>query len=95
MRLFVSADIYAWTGNDIVLIVQSDRGVWMIARGWLREDTLRDVRTWSFSSQGSALGQIRRLVREADGNAEQAVEVAQAWMADCGEPPCRPTSEKR
>jgi hypothetical protein len=85
MRLLVGDDIYAWMGNDTVLIVQCNDGLWTIGRGRLTADSLRDVRTWSFSSQRSALGQIRRLVSEAIGNADQAVEAAQAWMVDLGD----------
>lgn len=92
MRLLVGDDIYAWMANGTVLIVQCNGGVWTIACSLLIGDTLRDVRLRSFSSHRSALGHIRRLVGDATGDADQAVEAAQAWMVEVSEASHPPSS---
>ncbi|MCA9878876.1 MAG: hypothetical protein KC442_13885 [Thermomicrobiales bacterium] len=77
-------DLYMWRGHGIVLIGEHADGRWVLARGWMVQDTLEHVRRWSFAVPGPFAGQVRRLVAEATGNVDAARSEgtrALAWTA--------------
>lgn len=76
--------IFGWSNGRIVLLIDRDEHTWVVARGWRQGDALVDVRRWHFDSDRRAIGQIRRLVREATDQPDEADEVANrasAWLA--------------
>ena len=68
--------IFLWRGATIVLIGTRERDRFVLARGWLREDRMTDVRRWSFADELRFSVQVRRLVAEAGFDAAQAVAEA-------------------
>lgn len=67
-----AADLFAWSGGQIVLFAEQSGDHWIVARGWRHGDRLEHVRRWSFADPARFAGQIRRLVREATDDAAQA-----------------------
>ena len=79
-----AADLFAWSGGGIVLLAERAGERWVVARGWRRDDRLTDVRRWSFAEARALAGQVRRLAREANGDASDARvagTAALAWAA--------------
>lgn len=77
-----SADLFAWSGGEIVLFAERCDDRWVVARGWRDRDRLGDVRRWSFADARRFVGQVRRLAHEATGDltaARAAAAAAQAW----------------
>ncbi len=72
--------IFAWRGGHVVLLAEQVGSLWVVARGWRREDRLIDIRRWSFSDPRLLAGQVRRLVREATGNHHDADVAASAFL---------------
>jgi len=62
------ATLFMWRGGGIVLIGEHENGRWVLARAWLHDDRLEDVRRWSFAQPIPFSGQVRRLVMEANGD---------------------------
>lgn len=80
----MSADggLFAWRGDEVVLLAEYTPATFVLARGWAYGDRLVDVRRWSFPAAAALAGQVRRLAREATGNqriAADAATVALAW----------------
>ena len=73
-----AADLFVWSGGGIVLLAERAGERWVVARGWRRDDRLTDVRRWSFADPRALAGQVRRLAREATGDASIAHA---AWAA--------------
>jgi hypothetical protein len=69
-------ELFAWSDGRIVLFVDRGEAGPVVARGWLRDDCLSDVRRWRFDSDRRAVGQIRRLVEESTGNPLSAAAIA-------------------
>ena len=81
-------DIFAWRGDEVVLVADHSDGRWHLARSWAHGDRLVDVRRWSFATPEALAAQVRRLAREATGNVALAIEAAAAalaWGATPGE----------
>lgn len=81
-RLMASDDLFAWRGGDVILFGERTGDGWIVARGWPQADCLTDVRRWTFPEPGAFVGQIRRLAREATGqaaHADAAASAAAAW----------------
>lgn len=76
-----AAGLFTWRGGGIVLIGTHEDGHWVLARGWLRDDRLEHVRRWIFAQPIRFSGQVRRLVMEANGGAEDARDEAQRALA--------------
>jgi hypothetical protein len=57
--------MFMWRGAGIVLLGERDGDRFVLARGWLRDDRLTDVRRWSFKDRHRFSVQVRRLVVEA------------------------------
>ena len=84
-----AAELFAWRGGPVVLLVERAAGRWVVARGWRQGDCLTDVRRWSFASPRLLAGQVRRLAHEATGdatNARAAGSAALAWAEAAGPP---------
>lgn len=64
--------IFLWRGAAIVLLGTREGDRFVLARGWLREDRLTDVRRWSFADQLRFSVQVRRLVAETGLDSAQA-----------------------
>lgn len=79
-RVMSHPDIFAWSGGEIVLFIEYRDGTWIVARGWRRADELRYVRRWAFDAPARAVGQLRRLVRDACGDSEAAAGAATRWL---------------
>jgi hypothetical protein len=82
--------IFAWRGDEVVLLAERSADSWILARGWAYEDRLVHIRRWSFPTAGALAGQVRRLAREASGN--QAVGAAASaaaleWAAEQADTP--------
>ncbi len=78
----VPAVPFAWRGGGVVLLGDLEGDRWVLARGWLRADTLTDVRRWSFADPVGLSRQVRRLVLEAIGDpvaARAQGDAALAW----------------
>jgi hypothetical protein len=83
----MSADggIFAWRGDEVVLLAEYTSKAFVLARGWAYGDRLVDIRRWSFAEASGLVGQVRRLAREATGNygiAADAAGAALAWAHD-------------
>ena len=65
-------DLFGWRGTDIVLLGDREGGAWILARGWLGEGALTDIRRWRFAEPVAFARQVRRLVLEATGDAVAA-----------------------
>jgi hypothetical protein len=76
-----AAPIFLWRGAAIVLLGTREGERFILARGWLREDRLTDVRRWSFADQLRFSVQVRRLVAEAGLDAAQAAAEAKRAFA--------------
>jgi hypothetical protein len=77
--------IFAWRGDEVVLLAEHTPEAFVLARGWAYGDRLVDIRRWSFSDATGLAGQVRRLAREATGNyhiAADAAGAALAWAHD-------------
>lgn len=79
-RVLLHPDLFAWTGRDVVLMLEQRDGRWIVARGWRGVDELRHVRRWTFASAAAAASQIRRLVRDANGDATAASGAVSRWV---------------
>jgi hypothetical protein len=66
------SSLFTWRGSGIVLFGERNDDRWILARGWLNADRLEDVRRWSFAQPVAFSGQVRRLVKEATGDASHA-----------------------
>jgi hypothetical protein len=77
-----TASLFRWRGNGIVLIGTREDDRWVLARAWLEDDRLQNVRRWSFTQPIPYSRQVRRLIMEASGNVvlarDEAVH-ALAW----------------
>lgn len=85
-----AADLFTWGGGGVVLLGERVDGRWVLARGWRQGDRLSDVRRWSFADRRAFAGQVRRLVRDATGDAaagRRAAADASAWTAIHDAPP--------
>lgn len=71
--------IFAWRGDEVVLLAERSVDSWVLARGWAYEDRLVHIRRWSFPTAAALVGQVRRLAREATGN--QAIGAAASAAA--------------
>lgn len=67
-----TASIFLWRGATIVLLGNREGDRFVLARGWLEEDRLTNVRRWSFADQLRFSVQVRRLVAEAGCDQSQA-----------------------
>ena len=79
-----TTDLFAWSGDEVVLLAQREGDRWICARGWREDDRLVDVRRWTFATPLALANQVRRLAREATGNhlrASDAAVAALAWTA--------------
>ena len=76
-----TADLFAWSGDGIVLLGERAADRWVVARGWRRDDRLTDVRRWSFAEPRAFAGQVRRLVREVTGDAASAAGAGASALA--------------
>jgi len=84
-RLAADGLLFAWRDRTVVLLAEQAGDRWIVARGWLAGDRLAHVRRWTFATAPALAGQIRRLVREATGDARHASSAAAeflAWAAD-------------
>lgn len=75
--------LFRWSNGRVVLFVERDGAAWVVARGWQEGDSLSDIRRWRFDDPRRAIGQIRRLVREATGDialADAEAERLRAWL---------------
>lgn len=78
------AELFRWRGAGIVLFGESSGDRWIVTRGWLGQDTLTDVRHWTFDSPRTFGGQVRRLTFDATGNRQDAAAAGLAaadWAA--------------
>lgn len=74
--------LFAWRGGDVLLLGERTGEHWVVARGWRHADRLSDVRRWFFADRRAFAGQIRRLARDATGDAtaaQRAGSAAAAW----------------
>jgi hypothetical protein len=77
-----ASPLFLWRGGGIVLIGEREGDRWVLARGWMRGDSLESIRRWSFAQPMLFSGQVRRLVREAgasDNHARDEGARALAW----------------
>lgn len=77
-------DLFRWTDGTIVLFAERNAGGCTVARGWLAQDRMSDVRRWHFSDRRKTVGQIRRLVHEATGDhltANAEAERMAGWLS--------------
>ncbi len=81
VRLSTDGELFAWRGDEVVLLAHRTPGGFVLARGWAYDDRLVDIRRWSFPAPAALAGQIRRLTREATGNHRIAAEAATAALA--------------
>ena len=65
--------MFMWRGAGIVLFGAREGDRFVLARGWLRDDRLTDVRRWSFQDRRRFSVQVRRLVGEAGCDARQGI----------------------
>ncbi len=72
--------LFAWRGDEVVLLAEHTPAAFVLARGWAYGDRLVDIRRWSFPGAAALAGQVRRLVREATGNQRIAAEAATAAL---------------
>jgi hypothetical protein len=79
-----SLNLFAWKGSGIALLCERAGENWVVARGWTFEDSLTDVRRWTFPTYNRFVIQIGRLVREATGEETDATE-AQLAVRDWAE----------
>ena len=81
IQMSAEGGIFAWRGDEVVLLAQHTPEAFVLARGWAYGDRLVDIRRWSFSEASGLVGQVRRLAREATGNHHIATEAAGAALA--------------
>jgi len=81
VRLSTDHELFAWRGDEVVLLAHRMSGGFVLARGWAYDDRLVDIRRWSYPAPAALAGQIRRLTREATGNHRIAAEAATASLA--------------
>jgi hypothetical protein len=77
-----TAALFMWRGAGIVLFGEREGDRWVLARAWLRGDSLEYVRRWSFVQPRSFSGQVRRLIMEATADCALARDEgmrARAW----------------
>lgn len=80
VRLSTQEEMFAWRGDEVVLLAHWTPGGFILARGWAYDDRLVDIRRWSYPAPAALAGQIRRLTREATGNHRIAAEAATAAL---------------
>jgi hypothetical protein len=85
VQMSASGEIFAWRGDEVVLLAEHTPEAFVLARGWAYGDRLVDIRRWSFSDAAGLAGQVRRLAREATGNSHIAADAAGAALAWAGE----------
>ena len=76
--------LFGWRGHGVVLLAEVVGERWALARAFAHGDRLTDVRRWSFATGPLLAAQVRRLTREACGDAALAAEAfaaALAWAA--------------
>lgn len=81
VHLSAEGDLFAWRGDEVVLLAQRTPLAFVLARGWAYDDRLVDIRRWSFPAPAALAGQVRRLAREATGNHRVAAAAATAALA--------------
>lgn len=80
VRMTSEGGVFAWRGDEVVLLAEHTAGGYVLARGWAYGDRLVDIRRWSFPTPPMLAGQVRRLAREATGNQRIAAVAAAAAL---------------
>ncbi|MGH2559685.1 MAG: hypothetical protein ACRDJH_11515, partial [Thermomicrobiales bacterium] len=84
--LYLTDELFAWRGGEIVLFGEWSDARWVLARGWPAGDRLTDVRRWHFGSRERFVAQVLRLVRDATGRETDALHARDAavmWTTRC------------
>lgn len=80
--------LYQWRNNLVVIVVGPDGDGWFVSRSWLRGDRMEHLRRWRFDNQRQAIGQLRRLVRDASADiatGDAAAEELRRWFVEAEE----------
>ena len=80
IQMAADGGLFAWRGDEVVLLAEHTPAAFVLARGWAYGDRLVDIRRWSFPAAAALAGQVRRLAREATGNQRIAAEAATAAL---------------
>lgn len=82
--VMLTPEMLMWRGGNVVLFLEYHEERWIVARGWLSGDELRHIRRWFFGQPAAAIGQVRRLVRDAGGDFDAAKDAGSQWLERLG-----------